>query len=70
MPLMAPLRRLISPLRHIDVKPDDLVAEAHLLLTYELPKHEGVWSAISAISAQANAKIALATYLRTYRDGN
>ncbi|WP_019061484.1 hypothetical protein [Streptomyces prunicolor] len=69
MKLRASLARMRSPLRHIDAKPDDLVADAHHLLTVHLPKHEGLWPAENALASRATAMILLASYLREHRDG-
>lgn len=59
--------RITSPLRRIEADPDDLVLEAYELLR-AAERKDGLWAAISAYSAQADAKIALATYLREHRD--
>ncbi|EGX60594.1 MULTISPECIES: hypothetical protein [Streptomyces] len=69
MKLPAGLARMMSPLRHIDAKPDDLVLEAHHLLTVHLPKHQGFWEAENALASRATAMILLAGYLREHRDG-
>ncbi|MGW0867020.1 hypothetical protein [Streptomyces sp. NPDC002611] len=69
MKLPASLARMMSSLRHIDAKPDDLVLEAHHLLAVHLPKHQGVWQAENALASRATALILLAGYLREHRDG-
>ncbi|MFE0356584.1 hypothetical protein ACFW2K_22230 [Streptomyces nigra] len=69
MNFRAGLARLTSALRHIDAKPDDLVVEAHQLLTVHLPKHHGTWEAENALASRASAMILLANYLREHRDG-
>ncbi|MEV7885118.1 hypothetical protein ACWD3I_25665 [Streptomyces sp. NPDC002817] len=69
MKLLAGLARLTSPLRHIDAKPDDLVADAYHLLTVHLPQHKGSWDAENALASRATAQILLAGYLREHRDG-
>ncbi|MEJ8632437.1 hypothetical protein [Streptomyces sp. MS2.AVA.5] len=61
------LARITSPLRRIEADPDDLVLEAYELLR-AADRHTGLWPAITALSSQADAKIALATYLRKHRD--
>jgi hypothetical protein len=69
MNIRAGLARLTSALRHIDAKPDDLVVEAHHLLTVHIPKHQGIWAAESALASRATALILLANYLQEHRDG-
>ncbi|MFD7554209.1 hypothetical protein ACFV9E_06670 [Streptomyces sp. NPDC059835] len=64
MPRM--LARLLNPLRHIKADPDQLVLEADALLR-RVEDNEGLDAANTARSTQAQAKIALATYLREYR---
>ena len=61
------IARMFSPLRHVDADPDELVGEAHQLLL-QADRNDGLWPAITALSTQATAKIALATYLREHRD--
>jgi hypothetical protein len=58
--------RITSPLRRIEAEPDDLVLEAYELLQ-AAERNTGLWPAITALSAQADAKIALANYLREHR---
>ncbi|MFK0047886.1 hypothetical protein ACIQU4_28130 [Streptomyces sp. NPDC090741] len=61
------LARMFNPLRRIDADPDVLVCEAHELLK-QADQNGGVWTAITALSSQAAAKIELARYLREHRD--
>ncbi|MFJ8676738.1 hypothetical protein [Streptomyces sp. NPDC093589] len=60
------LERLVSPLRQVDTHPDHLVVEAHRLLE-QIPEYQDVGPEATALSSEATAKIALATYLREYR---
>ncbi|MEV7617044.1 hypothetical protein [Streptomyces sp. NPDC089799] len=65
---MGMFARMISPLRRIDAKPDDLVAEAYDLLLRAEENH-GVWAAMNAYTGMASVKIQLAQYLQEHRDG-
>lgn len=59
--------RMLSPLRHIDADPDDLVREAYQLLR-RAEQNDGVWPAMSAYTGMASVKIQLAQYLKEHRD--
>lgn len=60
--------RMVSPLRRIDAKPDDLVVDAYDLLRRAEESH-GVWAAMTAYTGMASVKIQLAQYLQEHRDG-